>query len=499
MWSKALVLLLLLSYAHGNYLFASEMVNPHWTGIHCTECHLSEQGKELRFKGDHMELCNRCHAAEGVSSDPHPVAVEPEESMRISIPAGWPLQDDTITCLTCHDPLLQMTENLPRKLINPSFVRQPFSASPASFCFTCHRREQYRKKNPHLQLDSTGAMVEEQCLYCHPSAPDPAQADRPSLISLKNEEKRLCGSCHPGKDTNHPVRGDHLVAVPDTMKDILAVKTPSRDIYLPVFNNTIACSTCHNPHQKGVIERPEAKRGSGEEYFLRLGRGKDLCVACHRDIKTALVPGWLSERGADAPTTPENLVEHKPVSEQKCKACHAIDGPTDGMQEPVVLCVREGCHDTRLLTNTRAHEVSVLKHCTFCHNPHSSRYKKLLYGEEDSLCATCHPLLRDRRETPLIKQDHEVLSSYAATIGLPSAYECSFCHSTHHKNDMDLVSTELCAQCHLHLRDTVSVNAHRQVAEKSCSACHDPHTAPYLHNLKEPRETYKNFDVSQAN
>ena len=43
-----------------------EMVNPHFTGTHCGECHLEDaprgKGAPLQFNGDSVRLCNRCHA-----------------------------------------------------------------------------------------------------------------------------------------------------------------------------------------------------------------------------------------------------------------------------------------------------------------------------------------------------------------------------------------------------------------------------------------------------
>jgi len=42
-----------------------EIVNPHWTGRHCAECHLEKDprvgGAARRFNGDTIALCNRCH------------------------------------------------------------------------------------------------------------------------------------------------------------------------------------------------------------------------------------------------------------------------------------------------------------------------------------------------------------------------------------------------------------------------------------------------------
>jgi hypothetical protein len=50
-------------------------------------------------------------------------------------------------------------------------------------------------------------------------------------------------------------------------------------IILPIVpRGRITCSTCHNPHQEGVIQRTAAARGAETKGKLRL---PDLCFACH--------------------------------------------------------------------------------------------------------------------------------------------------------------------------------------------------------------------------
>ncbi|MCX5903932.1 MAG: hypothetical protein NTV89_10800, partial [Proteobacteria bacterium] len=40
-------------------------INPHWTGKYCEECHLDKNPRKgnarLKFDGDPIQLCNRCH------------------------------------------------------------------------------------------------------------------------------------------------------------------------------------------------------------------------------------------------------------------------------------------------------------------------------------------------------------------------------------------------------------------------------------------------------
>ena len=96
-------------------------------------------------------------------------------------------------------------------------------------------------------------------MYCHQSIPDPEEDFGPNPIPLKNEQIKLCVSCHGEKQANHPTRGNHLVSLPDNMKEALDYLATKRGVYLPLEDNTITCTTCHNPHQKGVIKRELAR------------------------------------------------------------------------------------------------------------------------------------------------------------------------------------------------------------------------------------------------
>jgi len=490
MLKRYLLLLVLFSLSPVDYLFSSETVNPHWSGKHCVECHVEayplEKNAQLRNDGNIVELCNRCHNGELATAETHPFAVPIPDYMQQFIPSEWPLQEQKITCLTCHNARIQMTENPLAKLVQSSFVRQPFSSSQSDFCFTCHQRIDYQTVNPHRQLDMSGAVKEESCLLCHQSVPNQGQTNDPATITLKSEQTRLCVSCHGGKQANHPTSGTHLVKMPDSMKEGFTRQSADRGVYLPLERNTISCATCHNPHQKGVVLRKETAAGAGEPYFLRIRRGRELCITCHTDLQ---LPKPQARREAFSPLRPERTIEHKPLNEEKCKACHAISGYTNFKRETLFLCFQKGCHETKFLENASVHEAVVLGSCTFCHNPHSSGYDHLLFNTEERLCSVCHPLLRDNNGK-MLQTDHKQLVSYTtATLSLPAENECSFCHNTTHKREMDVISTDLCADCHSYLRGKISQNAH-QTTDQACSACHEPHTSPHPYQLKEPPETY---------
>ena len=56
--------------------------------------------KFLRYGGDFKILC-RCHY-NTEKNYPHPVDLEPSESLKRRIPHELPLQDGKVTCATCH-------------------------------------------------------------------------------------------------------------------------------------------------------------------------------------------------------------------------------------------------------------------------------------------------------------------------------------------------------------------------------------------------------------
>jgi len=91
-------------------------------------------------------------------------------------------------------------------------------------------------KNPH---DYLGKPL---CQSCH------VPGD-----GLKAEPVAVCGHCHDVGHMNHP----------------MAVPMKEKPEGLPLWNGTIACHTCHDPH--------DVKRNRSGLRFT----GKDLCLRCH--------------------------------------------------------------------------------------------------------------------------------------------------------------------------------------------------------------------------
>jgi predicted CXXCH cytochrome family protein len=495
----------------GGRLYAAEnekqVINPHWTGKYCEECHLDKTPRKgnarLKFDGDPIKLCNRCHTRAFVTVEIHPINVSVDKEMQRIFPSQWPLNNGTISCLTCHDALAQAENNFPAKWGNPNFLRGAPYKKKTDFCFVCHPQEKFKKTNPHKQLDAQGKINSQTCLVCHEIVPDPAQQQGPSSVSLKGPAESLCVGCHPVHFASHGADKGQLLVSAD-MRKTMQSRERALSVDLPLNNDRVMCGTCHNPHDKGVQKRPEAASGAGEKYFLRLNGGYDLCVVCHADKRVQdrrrQAQHMLQET---AGTAPGILSAHKPFAENKCKACHEITLQHREKPDAVSLCFRQGCHKTELLEKPYRHYKPVVGNCYACHESHASGYGKLLRINEETECHSCHPLLKDKnnREQPKIDTqrstaEHRQFARYLKTSSVPEGDDCGFCHTMKHRSNIGTMAPRACSGCHTYVRGILQENAsrplnvHQTFKEKPCSKCHDPHAGPYQYQLKKPRETY---------
>ncbi|MGA1844615.1 MAG: hypothetical protein ACMUIS_08645 [bacterium] len=159
---------------HGNgikrvysiFLKQAERINPHSAGIFCIFCHNSEPREEggpldLKYDGDRVTVCTRCHNNERARADNHPVNISPSQGKGIQLDERFPLHQGKVTCVTCHDIRCQGGER------NPKFLRGGPYEKRVDACLICHKRESYRAVNPHEQIDEQGKLKKDRCLYCH--------------------------------------------------------------------------------------------------------------------------------------------------------------------------------------------------------------------------------------------------------------------------------------------------------------------------------------------
>ena len=257
-----------------------ERTHIHFTGKYCGECHEGTPVKggdvRLKYNGDYQLLCSRCH--HGLSPGYcHPLEINPAADRKLTIPAGFPLQDGKFTCETCHD--------MYRQCVKRRFDRFTLRGAPyprkMDFCYRCHDPQKYQALNAHHQILDNGALNNKMCRYCHKEKPNEKTATYEE-VTFVGDTRDLCRRCHP-IEGHHPGNFDHMAA-PPSAKSLkhMAVMKKRFGIILPLAQDgKMTCITCHNPHQKGVIaaDKPSAK-GADSKYRERLPG--ILCIECHK-------------------------------------------------------------------------------------------------------------------------------------------------------------------------------------------------------------------------
>ena len=237
------------------------------------------------------------------------------------------------------------------------------------------------------------------------------------------------------------------------------------------------CTDCHEFTRQGGVELAE--------------EGKELCLMCHDDPT-------LDKKNKPLP------VVHSPIADDDdCTSCH---DPHQGINdtfnpEPVPeLCYQ--CHDsvTEKFPGKKYSNIHVPVgegSCTQCHNPHASRYGKLLSGKVNEVCLECHD------DPSVDSRDRKWSSSHP-----PVEDSCVNCHSPHasdvRSNLLDEVF-ELCSGCHdnhpVHSLDAskyldnetggiVSLPPGFPVTFEGmmvCTGCHLPHGSRNRRLLKVPK------------
>ncbi len=104
--------------------------------------------------------------------------------------------------------------------------------------------------------------------------------------------------------------------------------------------------------------------------------------------------------------------------------------------------------------------------CTDCHNPHSSKYPKMLSMEISEICFSCHSKLIPDKPRSV----HNIFVK-----GM-----CLLCHDSHGSlNKFNLVrpGNELCFKCHQDIASKVRARFKHNPVEKGCLSCHNAHVS----------------------
>ena len=246
-------------------------INPH---SNCVVCHETGKTKEspaqFALKADPSSVCEGCHQ---YTQNHHPVNFSPEGP----VDSRFPLYGGRIRCLTCHE-----IHGGPEHKGAQKLLRGGPYADRRTTCFQCHQFEDFAKINPHDMLDSSGNVKEVKgkpvCLICHATKPDPA-VDRTEDVRFRADIGFLCWRCHPPMPAIF--FSQHFLVKPsaETLLNISEAEERLLVILPLVPRGRVTCSTCHNPHQKGVIQHEAAAKGADAYAKLRL---PSLCFACHR-------------------------------------------------------------------------------------------------------------------------------------------------------------------------------------------------------------------------
>jgi uncharacterized radical SAM superfamily Fe-S cluster-containing enzyme len=216
---------------------------------------------------DGSSSCLNCHE---YRENHHPTDFAPADASSFPLP----LYDGRVRCLTCH---------IDDHMGSPFMLRGGPYTERRDICFECHYEEEYRFIYPHIMLDDKGKVAESDgkpvCLVCHSRTPDP-RVDRTKDVSFRADVAFLCWRCH--SLMAKAILNQHVLLKPSSqMLRYIEQREQAMKVTIPLVpRDRITCSTCHNPHQKGVIIYEPSAKGADEPDRLRL-QEPELCITCH--------------------------------------------------------------------------------------------------------------------------------------------------------------------------------------------------------------------------
>lgn len=245
--------------------------------LECGSCHDGKPMKgspALKNEKNPSETCKRCHNYLK-DDDHHPSDPDFEligEKCAVVDPI-FPLVSGKMECLTCH----QMHAEEASYSGTRHFLRGGPYSDRRTVCFKCHKEEVFKNFNPHNEMVVENGLNYSTCLTCHRYPPDP-NTDFFKTVKFRASVPFLCWRCHPPMAANFLDK--HLFKKPSkkTANWMLEGSTENRTILPLDFKGRVVCSTCHNPHQPGVMVDDRAKKGEGAVKRLR---SQNICFICH--------------------------------------------------------------------------------------------------------------------------------------------------------------------------------------------------------------------------
>ncbi|MGA1863399.1 hypothetical protein OWM07_11010 [Deferribacter thermophilus] len=252
--------------------FVKEKRNPHNSNYLCSVCHNSLNIKKAE---NELKLCLSCHDVSYVNLYGHSFGFIYKEKKDVKIPNDFHLKEGKVVCSTCHEFKCKNNFN------NYKLLRKGYSRLE-DYCFNCHKKEYFKKFNPHIQIDTNSKLITSTCTICHLKIPDIQTAKTKDDVKLKSENiNEICNGCHQVSGF-HPTGINHLIKPNNVIIARIKEFLSKENIYVPFGKDyQILCVTCHLPHQYELI--PEQAAGKFERR-TRFNKGKDLCIMCHNKI-----------------------------------------------------------------------------------------------------------------------------------------------------------------------------------------------------------------------
>ncbi len=262
-----------LLYPEEHHPGAAPYKNPH-VNAPCSVCHNSDKpqpGAPPFAAGvDPSEACVNCH---DYKENHHPTDFVPANTSIFP----FPLFQGKVTCLSCHE-----IHGGPDRRGTKRLLRGGPYEDRRQICFRCHSQERYALINPHNMLDKEKKFRQVNgkpvCLVCHAKVPNP-ERDVTATVQFRADVGFLCWRCHPPMPD--PFFSSHFLVKPspEVLKNMQETEATEIVIFPLVPRDRITCSTCHNPHEEGVIQREGAAKGAGRKGRLR---SSSICYDCHR-------------------------------------------------------------------------------------------------------------------------------------------------------------------------------------------------------------------------
>lgn len=149
--------------------------------------------------------------------------------------------------------------------------------------------------NPHEQISDEGDVLWGTCVICHANTPDVNVEKNVNDVKLRFQEDMsdACLRCHQIKphpageesqerDMSGFIAPNHMVVPRKDIVQAMRFALKEVPMMLPLEPKTgkIICSTCHNPHERGLLS---GRADHGADAVMRLRSASlAICQNCHR-------------------------------------------------------------------------------------------------------------------------------------------------------------------------------------------------------------------------